>query len=352
MSLKVDIHKKLKGFALDVCFDSGGAPLGILGASGSGKSMTLKCIAGIESPDSGHISVNGRVLYDSARKINVKPQKRNIGYLFQNYALFPNMTVAQNIACALPGSRAGKAPKVDELVRRFALDGLAGRYPAQLSGGQQQRVALARILAYEPEVLLLDEPFSALDAFLKEALQVEMRQLLAQYGGDTVLVTHNRDEVYRLSEDLLVLDGGRALSMAPTEETFEKPRQVQVARLTGCKNFSRAVKLDDTHVEATDWRLRLQVAAPIPENLTHIGIRAHYFVPADDDMAMPNRFPIAVHSLLEDPFEWNVMFHLPGVQHSPQTGIWWKYAKQQHNGALPKMLSVTPQNVLLLEGDG
>ena len=172
--------------------------MGILGASGCGKSMTLKSIAGIVTPDSGRIALQyakgeaagGRVLYDSALKINEKPQMRRVGYLFQNYALFPNMSVEENIAAGLKGMEKKKA-KVGEMIERFRLTGLEKRYPGQLSGGQQQRVALARMMIGEPEVILLDEPFSALDGYLKDIMQRDMQNFLNEYTGDMILVTHN-----------------------------------------------------------------------------------------------------------------------------------------------------------------
>ena len=216
LRLGVEIKKKLKEFDLDVSFDAGKGCLGILGPSGCGKSMTLKSIAGIVTPDSGRIALQyakgeaagGRVLYDSALKINEKPQMRRVGYLFQNYALFPNMSVEENIAAGLKGMAAKKAiggrkpsaqspaaikAKVGEMIERFRLTGLEKRYPGQLSGGQQQRVALARILAYEPEALLLDEPFSAMDTYLREGLRLELSKVLADYDGVSVMVTHDRD---------------------------------------------------------------------------------------------------------------------------------------------------------------
>jgi len=165
MSLKVNIKKRLGNFNLDVAFETERGVFAILGASGCGKSMTLKCIAGIETPDEGRIELNGRILYDSAKKINLTPQKRRVGYMFQDYALFPNMTVEQNIKAGM-----GKHPeeeKVRSYINRFRLEGMEKHYPAQLSGGQKQRVAMARMIASEPDILLLDEPFSALDSYLK-----------------------------------------------------------------------------------------------------------------------------------------------------------------------------------------
>lgn len=198
--LEVQIYKKLAEFDLDVSFQVNDNILGLMGASGSGKSMTLKCIAGIETPDQGRIVLNNRVLFDSEKKINVPIQKRNVGYMFQSYALFPNMDVYENISVGL---RARKVKDVDIVVRKvmkqFQISELASRYSKQLSGGQRQRVALARLMAYEPDVLLLDEPFSALDEDLKEDLLRELKSEL-QISKPVVFVSHNKEEVNELCD--------------------------------------------------------------------------------------------------------------------------------------------------------
>lgn len=198
--LEVQIYKKLAEFDLDVSFQVNDNILGLMGASGSGKSMTLKCIAGIETPDQGRIVLNDRVLFDSEKKINVPIQKRNVGYMFQSYALFPNMDVYENISVGL---RARKVKDVDIVVRKvmkqFQISELASRYSKQLSGGQRQRVALARLMAYEPDVLLLDEPFSALDEDLKEDLLRELKSEL-QISKPVVFVSHNKEEVNELCD--------------------------------------------------------------------------------------------------------------------------------------------------------
>ncbi|MDR3343366.1 MAG: ATP-binding cassette domain-containing protein, partial [Treponema sp.] len=198
MSLTVSIRKRLsRTFCLETAFETTNEReglagcLGILGASGSGKSMTLKCIAGIALPDEGHIAVNGRVLFDSKRKINLKPQARQVGYLFQNYALFPRMTVLENITAALLRSKQERNRKAAQWIDRFGLAGLEDRYPAQLSGGQQQRTALARMLIREPELILLDGPFSALDTSLREQMQLQLLELL-ESRNDVIMVTHSR----------------------------------------------------------------------------------------------------------------------------------------------------------------
>ena len=198
--LQVTIKKKLGNFLLDVDFCMDGGVFAILGASGCGKSMTLKCIAGIETPDQGRIVLNGRVLFDSEKKINVPIQKRNVGYMFQSYALFPNMDVYENISVGL---RARKVKDVDIVVRKvmrqFQISELASRYPKQLSGGQRQRVALARLMAYEPDVLLLDEPFSALDEDLKKDLLQELKSEL-QISKPVIFVSHDKEEVNYLCD--------------------------------------------------------------------------------------------------------------------------------------------------------
>lgn len=198
--LEVQIYKKLAEFDLDISFQVDDNILGLMGASGSGKSMTLKCIAGIEMPDQGRIVLNGRVLFDSEKKINVPIQKRNVGYMFQSYALFPNMNVYENISVGL---RARKVKDVDIVVQKvmqqFQIFELASRYPKQLSGGQRQRVALARLMAYEPDVLLLDEPFSALDEDLKEDLLQELKSEL-QISKPVIFVSHDKEEVNYLCD--------------------------------------------------------------------------------------------------------------------------------------------------------
>ena len=206
MAVSVDIEKKLHGFTLKVKLESDGSPMGILGASGSGKSMTLRCIAGIQTPDSGRIVVNDKVLFDSEKKINLKPQERKVGYLFQNYALFPTMTVEKNIACGYRGDKKHLKAKVADYIERYQLNGLEKRYPGQLSGGQQQRVALARILAYEPEALLLDEPFGALDVITRGEMQDWLLSVRKQMNRTVLLVTHDMDEAIYLSDRILVLD--------------------------------------------------------------------------------------------------------------------------------------------------
>ena len=210
MALIVDIEKTLGDFHLKVNFTAEREVMALLGASGCGKSMTLGCIAGIVRPDKGHIELNGRVLFDSDKKIDLPPQKRKVGYLFQQYALFPHMTVEQNIrAGAHARPKAEREQAVREVLHAFRLEGLENNRPSQLSGGQQQRCALARILVGQPELVLLDEPFSALDAYLKWQVELELSDILKNLSCGTLFVTHNRDEVYRLCDTVCVLNKGK-----------------------------------------------------------------------------------------------------------------------------------------------
>jgi len=206
--LSVGIKKTLGKFHLSVSFEVESGVTGILGASGCGKSLTLRCIAGIDKPDKGVITINGQALFDSEKHINLPPQKRRVGYLFQNYALFPNMTVKKNILCGLRGEKDPVRRRMDlELaVKLLQLEGLENHRPHQLSGGQAQRVALARILVNRPRLLMLDEPFSAIDSDLRGYLQIEMKRLLDQYDGMVLLVTHDRNEAYHLCDRIIAMD--------------------------------------------------------------------------------------------------------------------------------------------------
>ena len=277
--LYADIHRTIGGFDLNVLIDSDAARIGILGESGSGKSMTLKSIAGIEPVDSGHIEVEGKVLYDSSNKTDLKPQKRNVGYMFQNYALFPTMNVLKNVMAGLGKATEENRSKAADMLRRFRMDGFEDKLPGELSGGQQQRVALARIMVTEPSLILLDEPFSALDSYLRDRMQVEMLEMLEDYAGQIVMVSHSRDELYRFSEELFIVSEGHIIRHGETRSVFREPGSAAAARLTGCKNFSAAKILNDHEVEATDWGVTLKLGRKIPEDITHIGYRAHKFSP-------------------------------------------------------------------------
>lgn len=299
--LLVEIEKQLANFKLDTAFTAQQETLGILGGSGSGKSMTLRCLAGVETPTKGSIVLNGRTLFDADKRINLPSHKRNVSLVFQNYALFPHMTVAQNIAFGLQRlSKSLRRQRVSQQLASVQLQGLGDRYPHQLSGGQQQRVALARALATEPEALLLDEPFSALDTHLRSQMERQLLETLATYQGITLFVTHNLEEAYRLCETLMVMSGGKAIAYASKHEIFEHPKTVRVAQLTGCKNFSHALVQESGAVAATDWGITLRVLEAIPDRLTDIGIRAHQ-ISITKDSHGDNTYPCWLAATSETP---------------------------------------------------
>jgi len=305
-----NIFKPLADFSLDVSVNVTPEVLGLLGASGSGKSMTLRCIAGLETPNIGKICLNGRVLFNSEAGINVPSKERNIGFVFQNYALFPHLTVAQNISFSLQHlSPLERKQRTAEQLISMQISSIENRYPHQLSGGQQQRVALARALASQPELLLLDEPFSALDTHLRSQLEHQLIQTLANYQGTTLFVSHNLEEVYRICKNLLVLAEGRAIAFDSKENVFERPANFTVAQLTGCKNFSVAKAISKTAIEAVNWQCYFNIVEPIPDSLAYVGIRAHQVNFANE----PNRentFPCWVAATVETPHRMTVYLKL------------------------------------------
>jgi molybdate ABC transporter permease protein len=316
--LAIDIQKQLANFSLSVNFCATEKPVGLLGASGSGKSMTLRCIAGLETPTAGRIVLNNQVLFDSQRKINIPSNQRCIGFVFQNYALFPHLTVVQNIAFGLqqypPPER---ERRVAQQIIQMQLEGLEQRYPHQLSGGQQQRVALARALAPAPSALLLDEPFSALDAHLRHQMEKQLTSLLSTYKGVTLFVTHNLEEAYRVCEKLLVFSEGRAIAKGNKNDIFERPTSSVAAQLTGCKNFSRARSLTPQTIEAMDWDCALQLIEPPPEPLEYLGIRAHHLSFVEDDRR-DNTFPAWLVQSSEAPHRITLYLKLNSPPQNPQ----------------------------------
>ncbi|MBF2072831.1 MAG: sulfate/molybdate ABC transporter ATP-binding protein [Synechococcales cyanobacterium C42_A2020_086] len=314
MKLIVEIQKQLPHYDLDISFTVEGETLGLLGSSGSGKSMTLRCIAGIETPTQGTIALNDRILYDSHKGINLPSRDRKVGFVFQHYALFPHMTVAQNIAYGLRGlSKSATHQRVTEQLKQVQLLELGDRYPHQLSGGQQQRVALARALATEPDVLLLDEPFSALDTHLRSELEKQLITTLSSYRGLTLFVSHNLEEAYRVCQKLLVLDQGKVVAAGDKQVIFDRPGTLAVAQLTGCKNYSRIQHINRYTVRALDWSCILQTVDSVLPVHTHIGIRAHqitFLDTLDQIPDQPNTFPAWVVWTSETPHRMTVYLKL------------------------------------------
>ena len=274
MALEVQVEKTYGDFHLKAEFQAEGEPLALLGPSGCGKSLTLKCIAGIERPDRGRIVLDGQVLFDSERRIDLPPQKRQVGYLFQQYALFPHMTVAENIAtgCRRLG-RDGRRKRTAELMALLRLEGLGDLRPRQLSGGQQQRTALARILASEPRTILLDEPFAALDSHLKWQLEPQLQEVLEAFGGVTLWVTHDWGEARRNCHQVCVMEAGRTAPIRDMAALLADPRTLGTARLAGCRNCVEAAPGDRAgYVRVPAWGGSFRCAAPWRAGATALGI--------------------------------------------------------------------------------
>nr|WP_288826930.1 ATP-binding cassette domain-containing protein [uncultured Clostridium sp.] len=349
MALKVKIVKKFHGFHLDVEFETDGGCMGILGASGCGKSMTLKCVAGIVKPDSGRIVHNGKVLFDSEKGINLPARDFHVGYLFQNYALFPTMTVEENLKISLAGKEKEKRIQVLEQIERFQLQGLEKRLPSQLSGGQQQRVALARMLLCKPEMILLDEPFSALDGFLKDTLQLEMLELLKEFNGDVLFVSHSRDEIYRFCDHMILLSNGESVVKGLTKDIFRKPLKVEAARLTGCKNISPIERISEYELYAQDWNVKLKTAEPIGDSIHYIGIRGHNLVPVDNSEE-ENTMKISLAGSAHTTFQRQYLVqNASGLSSSK---IWWIREKKEYEAeemeTIPLYLKFPKEDLLLL----
>lgn len=334
-----------------------GGVFAILGASGCGKSMTLKCIAGIERPDEGRIVLNDRVLFDSKKKINLPPQKRKVGYMFQDYALFPNMNVVQNIQAGM--GRKPDQKKVQEYITGFHLTGLEKHMPDQLSGGQKQRVAMARMLAAEPELLLLDEPFAALDSYLKWKMEQQMMDLLKDIQKPALFVSHSRDEVYRLCDTVSCINQGKMEVIEPVKEFFKNPKTKTAALLSGCKNICSVelVKdLEPTETQMKDtsygklWAAEWGVAFDVSKEAftaRTVGIRAHYMMQKKPKAGHITELTVGEYRILEDPFEWNISFR------KDENCEWlqWKISKSDWNpsAGVPKVLYVREEDLLLLD---
>lgn len=319
MSIEAIIQKDFGSFRLDVSFAAENEVLAILGGSGCGKSMTLRCIAGIVKPDTGRIVVDGVTFFDSEKKIDLTPQERRVGLLFQNYALFNNMTVEENIAAGIR-EKLSKQEKLDRArayIRQFRLDGLEKHLPRELSGGQQQRVALARILIGKPRILMLDEPFSALDSYLKWEMELELKQTLQEFSGTTLLVSHSRDEVYRLAQKVCVINKGTSETVQTVQELFEHPATQAAALLSGCKNYARCRADGEQTIYVEDWDVRLHCDRAIPEGTRLLGVRRHYVRPVNDS-SVENAFSCTVQQVIDDVFSTVILVRPCGAPEDAQ----------------------------------
>lgn len=338
-----------------------GEVLTIIGPSGSGKSTFLRCLNLLEKPTGGELWFDGRLIDG---KTDVKMLRRDVGMVFQSFNLFPMFSAVENVMYApVHINKLDKKQAKEEAMELLSRVGMADRanhYPGELSGGQQQRVALARILVYEPDVIMLDEPFSALDYYLKEQLQFQVREVLRGYTGDVLMVSHSRDEVYRFCEKSIILNRGQVAMKGETRAIFQKPENVTAARLTGCKNFSRIRRIGEYEVEALDWGLTFQTEEAVAADHAYIGIRAHQFYPA---RGSANEFTCEWGDTLCQPFEWDVL--LRPVENAGAAGdkenalerevIWWKVDYKQSDSLNQYQrgdrvrLGIAPGDIMLLK---
>ena len=343
MKLEVDIKKKLGDFSLCVQFETNVEPLALLGASGCGKSLTLRSIAGILTPDEGKIILNGKPLFDSAARINLPPQKRHVGYLFQQYALFPHMTVRQNIEFGIR-DRSKRNEILARLLPMFRLEELSSLKPAQLSGGQQQRTALARILASSPEAILLDEPLSALDSFLRYQLELELQKVMESFEGPVIWVSHDRGEAYRNCPQVCVLEQGRSQPVMDRDQLIHNPVTEAAARLSGCKNFVEVCPMGNC-VQVPQWNVTLDCGRAVPLDTKLAGLRAHHFYFAKEGMHC------RILRVTEDVF--SVILLLLPLEAQPDASAFrmeiskeaWESSSQQQEVTV----TIDPENILLLQ---
>jgi len=346
--LVCNISKNVSGFSLDVNIIAKSGATALMGASGSGKSMTLRCIAGISKPDKGRIELNGVVLFDSEKKINLPPQKRNTGFLFQDYALFPNMTVRQNIMTGVKDKTGHEKQTIaEELAETFHITPHLNKHPSQLSGGEKQRCALARIFAGSPDILMLDEPFAALDSHLRYELEPELAELVKRFNKPVLYVSHNRSEVYRLCDNIVIMNGGKNEVFGDKRTVFKNPATVQTARLTGCKNIVPAA-ITGTRISVPDWGIEFE-SDKVPEVLNYVGIRANYITPAsiakEGDIAA--KFPFEIVSEIEDTFTNILMVRKQGTN---LPAIRWEMPKKDRAALqkMPQELAFLREHILFL----
>ena len=307
MSLQLDIRKNFSGFHLDIQLDVGAETFGLLGSSGCGKSLTMRCIAGIETPDEGRIVVNDTVFFDSEAKVNLSPQQRKTALLFQNYMLFPNLTVEQNVGAGIDKKidDAERERLVQSELQRFDITPFAKRYPAQLSGGQQQRVALARMLAAQPGILMLDEPFSALDSHLKGVLEQSLVSLFDAFDGTILYVSHDIDEALRFCDHIAVVEDGHVMEIQAGRDLVRRPQSLAGIRLSGIKNAHACQKIGDKRIMCPHWGVQLETAEPVPDDVKAFGVRAFYIQRADEPG--PNTFRMRVDRISDSRFDRTVL---------------------------------------------
>ncbi len=297
MGLSVKLLKKVKGFTLDVEWEIGNEVAVLFGSSGAGKSMTLQLIAGLMEPDAGFIRSNGNIFFDKRSGINISPQQRSLGYVFQDRILFPHMTVRENIAYGLRAkSREQRDTRVSDMIRLFRLEGLENMPPSEISGGQKQRVALARALIERPKALLLDEPFTALDSSLRFEMRKLLKEVRNEFDIPVVLVTHDFEDAYLLGNHIMIYIDGRVQQAGERDDIFQRPRSKRVAQILGLKNLFRAksIKRDEYlhRVILEVDGLQFSMSADSRRDLAEVGMEVDLYVRPDEIMIIREGKPV------------------------------------------------------------
>jgi molybdate transport system ATP-binding protein len=327
--LTIRLRKRLENFTLELELAAPPGITALFGPSGAGKSITLACVAGLTRPDAGRIALNGNVLFDAEQHLDLPPQRRTVGYVMQDYLLFPHLSVAQNIAFGLIGlAQPEKRKVVAEALQRVGLTGFEPRRPAELSGGQQQRVALARALVTRPRVLLLDEPFSALDGPTRALLRRDLLRLQAELALPTLFVTHDLAEAYLLADQIAVIEAGRLLQIGPPEAVVYHPASRTVAELTGGGNFFNGRVIAQTPTETVIQAGPVQLTTPPapvkPGDPVQLSIRAErvMLIRKDAPVGPPreNQVQGSIVNELTDGFNHTLFFRLAEGQRLREGG--------------------------------
>ena len=339
----------LNGVSMEV---KDGEFVAIMGPSGCGKSTLLNILGLLDNPTSGNYYLADREVGYLKEKERTQVRKGNIGFVFQSFNLIDELNVFENVELPLTYLKVKASERkqmVNDILKRMNISHRANHFPQQLSGGQQQRVALARMMIGEPEVILLDEPFSALDGYLKDIMQRDMQNFLNEYTGDMILVTHSRDEAYKFCGHLTILHSGQALTTGETKKLFERPGILQAARLTGCKNFSTVQKMGKHSIYAVDWDLMLQTKDVVPDDVTHVGIRGHWMKGASE--GGENHMEVEVVEYIETTFEHQYL--LKNKKGGDCQPVWWMCPKgnfeEDPRAKVPKYIHFPEEHLMLLK---
>ena len=314
MSLQAAFAARAARFSLDLAIEARDEIVVLFGASGAGKSLTLRAIAGLTRPTSGRIVLDGEVLFDATGGIDLPPELRRTGYVVQELALFPHLSVWENVAFALPGTRTDRRRRAEASLAALGLEGVGDRDPGTLSGGQRQRVALARVLVRDVRLLLLDEPFSALDDAIRRSLRLELRRLQRELGRGALFVTHDLREAYLLADRFVVLDAGRVLQAGTPDDVFSRPQSRRVAELLGVRNLYRgrvvATAPDSLEVEVgrLRWRCASWVEGLRVGDAVDVAVRSERVVLRRGDRPATNALEAMVE--VEEAYGANHLLHM------------------------------------------